>query len=79
MGEKKEVESIEDKTKRYGIDISKLEGEQKKLAKSLDLKDSIDFSLADRIAGIECVFFKNKIISAIVVLVDNELVEQEYS
>lgn len=77
--DEKEIETIEEKAKRYNIDIVKLENEQVKLAKSLELKDSIDFSLADRIAGIENIFFRNKIISTVVVIVDNEVVEQEYS
>ena len=71
-------ETPEEKARRYNIDIKKLEQEQIKLAKSIVLKDSIDFSLANRIAGIENIFFKNKIISAIIVIVDGEIVEQEY-
>ncbi|MCX6748363.1 MAG: endonuclease V [Candidatus Pacearchaeota archaeon] len=84
MGEEKEVaegvieESPEEKARKYNINIEKLEEEQKKLAKNIVLKNSIDFYLADRIAGIENIFFKNKIISAIVVMVDGEIVEQEY-
>jgi len=72
----------EDKIKeliaKYNIDLSKLEKEQENLAKNLGIKDSINFELAERIAGIENVFSKNKIISAIVVLQNNEVLEQEY-
>lgn len=71
-------ERIKELIQKYNIDLKKLEDEQKKLAKNLSLKDSINFELADRVAGIENTFFKNRIISAIVVLSNNELVEQEY-
>lgn len=63
---------------KYNINLEKLEQEQLKLAKNLSLKDSIDFSLAERVAGIENVYFKNKIVSAIVVIVNGEIIEQEY-
>ena len=78
MEEKKEY-SPEEIAKRYNIDLEKLKKEQEKLAKSLSIKDNIDFSLIERAAGIENVFFKNRIISAIVVLnLDCEIIEQEY-
>lgn len=71
---------IEELIKKYNIDIKKLEEEQLKLAKLIKLKDSIDFSLATRIAGIYNTFFKNQIISAIIVIdEDNEILYQEYS
>jgi deoxyribonuclease V len=70
---------FEEVLKKYNIDLKKLEEEQKKLAKNLEIKDKIDFSLVERIAGIENIFFRNRIISAIVVINGNfELVEQEY-
>ena len=79
---KNEKEEKIDRTRelveKYNIDLERLEEEQIKLAKKLELKDNIDFSLADRIAGIESIFFKNRIISAIVVLLNGEIVEQEY-
>ena len=73
-------ERYEEIIKKYKIDIDKLKKEQEKLSKNLEIKDSIDFSLADRIAGIDNIFFKNKIISAIVVISvpDGEVIEQEY-
>lgn len=81
--EEKEKASWQDKLKeiitKYNIDLKKLEEEQAKLAKTLSIKDSIDFNLADRIAGIENVYSGNKIISALVVLQNQELIEQEYS
>ena len=57
---------------KYSIDLKKLEKEQLKLSKTLKLMDSIDFDIAEKIAGIDNIFFKNKIISAIVVI-DNSL------
>ena len=78
--ENKNKIDFEELAKRYNIDLKSLEQEQKKLAKSISLKDSIDFSLADKIAGIETTFFQNKIISAIVVLSpEMEIIEQQYS
>ncbi|MBI2629982.1 endonuclease V [Candidatus Pacearchaeota archaeon] len=74
-----EKERIEEVIKKYNIDIKKLEEEQIKLAKLVSLKDSIDFNLAERIAGIENVFLGNKIISALVVMDSEGLAEQEYS
>jgi len=65
--------------KRYGIDLDKLKQEQIKIAKILKIKDSIDFSLTEKIAAIESITVKNKIISAIVVCdKDNNIVEQQY-
>src|SRR3989338_221594 len=71
--------SVTDVLKRKGIDLKKLEEEQIRLAKQLRLKDSIDFSQADRIGACENLFLKNKIISAIV-LCDSEcnIIEQKY-
>jgi len=69
----------EELAKKYGIDLKKLEQEQEKLAKQLEIKDSIDFSSAERIGAIANAFFQNKIISACVVLSpEMETLEQEY-
>lgn len=71
---------IEELVKKYNIDVKKLEAEQLTLAKLVKVKDAIDFSLATRIAGIDNTFFKNQIISAVVVIgEDNELLYQEYA
>jgi len=65
--------------KRYNLDLDKLKQEQIKIAKSLKIKDSIDFALTDKIAAIESITVKNKIISAIVVCDrDNNIIEQQY-
>jgi deoxyribonuclease V len=77
--EKKE-EKIKELIRKYNIDIDSLEQEQKKIAKTLDIRDSVDFKLADRIAAVENSFFKNKIVSAVMVFnSDMELIEQNYS
>lgn len=73
MDEDKQKELIQ----KYNLDIKKLESEQEKLAKNIILKDNIDFSLSDRVAGIDSFFVMNNIISAIVVM-NEEIIEQEY-
>ena len=75
--DEKEV-NFEEIAKRYNVDLRKLELEQLKLAKSLEIKDKINFKLAERVAGIENIFVRNRIISALIVLDNEELVEQEY-
>ena len=70
----------EELIKKYNINLKKLEEEQKKLAKLITIKDAIDFSLVTNIAAIDNVFYKNQIISAIVVMnEDKEIVHQEYT
>jgi len=79
MGDGKKKESSEEIAQRFNVDLRKLEAEQKKLAKLISLKDSIDFSSIERVAGIENVFIKNKIISAVIVIDCNfEVIEQKY-
>lgn len=69
----------EDIAKKYNIDLKKLEKEQEKLAKQLNIKDVIDFSTADKIGAIDNAFFQNKMISAcVVVSSEMEILEQEY-
>jgi len=64
---------------KYGINLKKLEQEQEKLARQLAIKDSINFSTAERIGAIDNSFFQNKIISACIVLSpEMEILEQEY-
>jgi len=69
----------EEIAKKYGINLKKLEREQEKLAKEIKIEDSIDFSVADKIAAIDNAFFQNKIVSACVVVnKEMEILEQEY-
>jgi len=78
-GDMEKEKSLYEIAKKYDIDLKKLEDEQVKLAKNLEIKDSIDFSLVERIAGIESIFIRNRVISAIIVLSPGfEILEQEY-
>lgn len=77
------VESSEDRKKelaaKYKIDFEKLEQEQLKLAKELELKDKIDFSLVERFGAIDSIFFGNKILSCIIVCDKNfEIIDRAY-
>lgn len=75
---KEEEEKFSEIIKRYNLDIKKLEEEQIKLSKSIVLKDSVNFEEIERIAGIDNVFIKNNIISAIIILANGEEEQQEY-
>jgi deoxyribonuclease V len=78
--EEKRDERVESLIKRYGIDIENLKREQIKLAREIDLKEEIDFSLADRFGAIDNVFVKNKLLSCIVVCdKDFEVLDRAYS
>lgn len=66
----------EELIKKYDIDISKLEKEQLKLAKQLEIKDKIDFSLADKFGAFFNTFIKNKILSCVIVC-DSSLLEKD--
>ena len=69
----------EELIKKYDIDIKKLEDEQIKLAKQLEIKDKIDFSLADKFGAIDIVFLKNKILCCIIVCdKDYEIIDRAY-
>lgn len=78
MEKEEDKYKVEELIKRYNIDIKKLEQEQIKLAKNLEIEDTQDFENINRIAGIENIFVKNNIISAIVIIEDGEMTEQEY-
>lgn len=69
----------EELIKKYGIDVEKLEQEQVKLAKQLEIKDKIDFTLADRFGAFFTSFIKNKILSCIIVCDKNfEVIDRAY-
>jgi len=71
---------IEELVKRYGIDLEKLKKEQIELAKQLEIKDKIDFSLADRFGAIDNTFIGNKILCCIIVCnKDYEIIDRAYS
>ncbi len=58
--------------------LVQLKVEQKKLAKQLSLKNAFDFSLAEIIAGCYNAFLPGKIISAIVICKNFDVIEQQY-
>ena len=66
-------------SKKYGINFEKLEEEQIKLSKDLEIKDKIDFNLAERFGAIDNIFIKNKILSCIIVCdKDFEVIDRAY-
>ncbi len=70
----------EELIKKYNIDIDKLEKEQLKLAKELEIKDKIDFSLADKFGAIKNSFIQNKLLCCIIVCnKDYEIIDRAYS
>ncbi len=65
---------------KWNIDLHKLEIEQKRLAKAVSLRDSIDFSLTESIAACYNTFVGNRIISVFIVCnLEMEIIEQQYS
>ena len=57
----------EELIKKYNINIEELEKEQLELAKKLEIKDKIDFSLADKFGAFVNTFIGNKILSCVIV------------
>jgi len=57
----------EELLKKYNIDLESLKREQTKLARNLEIKDKIDFSLVETYGAIDNIFIKNKILSCIIV------------
>ncbi|MBR9705896.1 hypothetical protein GOV14_02565 [Candidatus Pacearchaeota archaeon] len=70
----------EELVKKYNLDLESLEREQVKLAKSLSIKDKIDFSLAELFGAVDVIFIKNKMLCAMIVCNrDYEIVDRAYS
>lgn len=66
--------------KKYGINLEELKREQTKLAKELQIKDKIDFSLADKFGAIDNTFIQNKLLSCIIICnKDYEVFERAYA
>lgn len=66
--------------KQYNLDVVKLESEQVKLAKQLDVKDFMDFGLAEKFAAFDNSFVGNKILSSVIVVdKDFEVIEKSYA
>lgn len=73
------MEIKEELIKKYNIDISKLEKEQLKLAKQLEIKNAMDFSLADKFGAVDIMFIKNKILCCFIVCnKDYEVIDRAY-
>ena len=70
----------EELAKKYNIDFDKLESEQLKIAKELEIKDKIDFSLVERYGAIDNIFIRNKILSCVIVCDRNfEIIDRAYA
>ncbi len=70
----------EELIKRYNLDLPKLEREQIKLAAQLEIKDKIDFSLADKFGAFFTTFIGNKILTCIIVCNrDYEVIDRAYA
>lgn len=66
-------------SEKYNIDFDKLEKEQIKLAKSLEIKDKIDISQIDKFGAINTIFLKNTLICCFVVCDKNfEIIDRAY-
>jgi len=65
--------------KKYNIDFKKLEQEQIKIAKELEIKDKIDFSLAERFGAVDNIFVNNKLLTCIIVCnKEFEIIDRAY-
>ncbi len=64
---------------KYGIDAERLEQEQKKLAKNLEINNAIDFSRAETFGAFDNSFIGNKILSSVVIVDANfEKIDSTY-
>lgn len=80
MEKEKQLSKVDGLVKKYGLDLKKLEEEQVRLAKELEIKDKIDFSLADRFGAVENIFFNNKLLSCFIICNKNyEIISRAYS
>ena len=80
MAEEKESEKAEELAKKFNIDLRVLEQEQIKLAKELEIKDKIDFSLADRFGAVENIFINNKLLSCFIICnKEYEVIDRAYA
>jgi len=70
---------LKELSEKYNIDLEALKKEQIKLAKNLELKDRIDFSLVETYGAINNLFINNKILSCIIVCDKNfEIIDRVY-
>jgi len=69
----------EELIEKYGIEIERLEQEQKKLAKQIELKDAFDFTQVEKFAAFDNSFIGNKILSSIICMNKNfEKIDSNY-
>ena len=70
----------EEEAKEKGIDLEKLREEQRKLAKTLEIKDVFDFSNCQRYAAIVVESLKNRELIASIAILDEDmkLIEDKY-
>ena len=79
MVDEEKISKKEELIQKYGIDLKKLEDEQIKLAKTLEIKDVIDLKNINYIGVIETLLVKNKIIAVMVVFDrEYEIIESSY-
>jgi len=79
MGDKKKFD-IDELLKKYNIDLKKLKQEQLELAKNLEIRDGIDFSLVDRFGAVDSTFINNKFLCCIIVCdKEFEIIDRAYS
>lgn len=80
MDLKKEEQKGEELAKRYNINLDELKSEQLKLAKEIELKDKINFSLADRFGAVENIFVNNKLLSCFILCnKEYEIIDRAYA
>ena len=78
--EKDENSKIKEIIEKYNINLEELKKEQLKISKQLEIKDKIDFALADRFRAIDNTFVNNKLLSCIIVCdKDYEVIDRAYS
>jgi deoxyribonuclease V len=79
--EKETEESRKEKIiKKYNLDLEQLKREQLKIAKQLEIKDKIDFKLADSFGAVDNTFINNKLLSCFIVCdKDFEIVDRAYA
>lgn len=79
MAEDEGISRKEELAEKYGIDFDKLESEQLKIAKELEIKNKIDFSLVERYGAVDSVFVGNRILCCVIVCdKDFEIVDRAY-
>jgi deoxyribonuclease V len=72
-------ELIERLAEKFKLNLGEFRKEQEKMAKKVVLKDSIDFSLAEKIAACSLAYFENKLVTVFIIFDLNlEIIEEKY-